>query len=344
MSRSIGQNITSLLPPIILGVILGACARHPHGASSHPSTRSVSLPAGHPPIRAPHRKEVPPPGPDAIHWAQPYILLDGQSGQRISQDSLRQRLQAAQAIYVAETHNEPSHHYVQLQILKQTAQLGPVAVGLEMIQRPYQPGLDAYLEDANENILLQAVEWDKRWGYDFRLYRPIFQWAQKSQSPLIALNAQKELTRAVAREGVSKLTPPLKKSLPKLNLRNERHRSRIELVWLQHAHKTSKRQFQNFYAAQVVWDETMAHSISQYFSSTSKPYKMVVLAGVGHIRYGEGIPDRAMRRGIKKSLTILPLTASSAAELVGSGIADILWVFLPKAPQDKTEPQKNKKK
>jgi hypothetical protein len=54
---------------------------------------------------------------------------------------------------------------------------------------------------------------------------------------------------------------------------------------------------------------------------------MVVLAGAGHVRYGEGIPQRAERRGAGPSLTILPVEREEAIALVGSGVADVLWVF-----------------
>ena len=260
-------------------------------------------------------------------WRRPRVLLDGRTGRRLDEAALTERVREARVIYVGEKHTEPRHHYVQLDVIDRAAKLGSVTIGLEMVQKPFQSALQAFSRSGNEERLLEEVEWETRWGYDFRLYRPIFRYAQRAGLPLVALNAPRELTRTVARRGLSELSAELSAEVPELDLRNVAHRARIRMIWAQHVGPHGNLSFDRFYTAQVIWDETMADSVARALSTSDAPERVVVLAGAGHIRYGEGIPTRAARRGAKPSLTILPLELEEAIDLVGSGVADVLWVF-----------------
>lgn len=308
-----------ILPALTL--LASACA-----TASAPSSQPASLPAGHPDTSKPSDLDLEAPGPLAANWLKSYEVLDGDTGETVDEASLLDRLKTSRAVYVGEAHPKPQHHAVQLAIIDKLRQLGPVEIGLEMVQRPFQPALDRYLASGDEAELLTGAEWKERWGYDFRLYRPIFLYAVTHQIPLRALNARKELTRSVARNGVEALEPELRRDLPELELGLTRHRARLRLVWAQHAGDHGMA-FENFYAAQVVWDESMAESVAQTLKGHDAPERMVVLAGTGHIRYGEGIPSRAKRRGVQGSLTILPMEAQEASLLIGSGAADLIWVL-----------------
>ncbi len=288
------------------------------------------MPPGHPPIGP----DLDDPGPLAERWRRPHFLLDGRTGRRIDEAGLDARLKAARVVYVGEKHDRADHHAVQLAVIERTARLGSAGVGLEMVQRPFQAALDAFLESKDEDGLVEATEWSTRWGYDFRLYRPIFRFAADRSLPLYALNAQKELTRAVARVGPEALPAELASELPELDLEQTAHRARIHMVWAAHAAPHGGMRFDHFYAAQVTWDEAMAESVARHLAAPGGPERVVVLAGTGHVRYGEGIPSRATRRGAAPSLTILPLEPPEAIDLIGSGVADVLWILGDPGPAD----------
>ena len=78
-------------------------------------------------------------------------------------------------------------------------------------------------------------------------------------------------------------------------------------------------EFDDFYAAQCVWEDAMAQAIVENL----KADVMVVLAGNGHIQYKYGIPDRAYRRAEVAFLTIYPANVGSEVDL---GVADYIWV------------------
>ena len=73
---------------------------------------------------------------------------------------------------------------------------------MEFIQRPFQPALDAYISGAiTEREFLKRAEYFDRWGFDYRLYRPIFSFAKEHGIPMVALNAERELAEKVAKVG-----------------------------------------------------------------------------------------------------------------------------------------------
>ena len=78
--------------------------------------------------------------------ALPYQILDGRSGRQVEEAAFWARPQRARAICVGEEHPNPHHHWVQLRVVEEIGKRKPakLALGLEMIQRPFQGPLDDY--------------------------------------------------------------------------------------------------------------------------------------------------------------------------------------------------------
>ncbi|NEO00703.1 MAG: ChaN family lipoprotein, partial [Moorea sp. SIO3I7] len=86
--------------------------------------------------------------------------------------------------------------------------------------------------------------------------------------------------------------------------------------------------FDNFFTAQVLWDETMAEKIA-LFAQANPDYQVVVIAGQGHIIYGYGIPSRVARRFNNQLEQISVLLGVQSEKLAGeNAIADYLWEHL----------------
>ena len=103
--------------------------------------------------------------------------------------------------------------------------------------------------------------------------------------------------------------------------------------------------FDNFFAAQVVWDETMANTIAD-FRAANPTTKVVVLAGQGHVIFGHGIPDRVERRlGSDLESQIVLLHPAPEFTLYGTAIADMFWWSFDPAAHESieipTEPEQN---
>jgi uncharacterized iron-regulated protein len=239
------------------------------------------------------------------------------------------QLAKSRVIYLGETHDSKKDHQAQIELLRALHQQNSkLAIGLEMFQRPFQSGLDRYLAGAiTEEKLREFTEYEQRWGFPWEFYAPIFAFAKKNQLPLVALNAPTEVTRKVSRQGLNSLTPEEQRyiaPIAEICLEPTRYRDRLRKIFDGfHTGKGNNRGFERFFQAQVLWDETMADAIVQFLKK-NPDRQMVVLAGQGHIVYGDGIPSRVARRlpNIKQSIVLLNPSEELLQE---SAIADYFW-------------------
>jgi uncharacterized iron-regulated protein len=145
---------------------------------------------------------------------------------------------------------------------------------------------------------------------------------------VLAINAPKEIVRKIARGGLERLSPDERSRLPQdIDLDNEAHRTYVLEAYKQRAHHTLP-DFDSFYEAQCVWEETMAHNVSAYLKDQKN--KMVVLAGNGHIVNKFGIPLRTTKRVPVSLVTIMPYPLNGKTT-IDKETADYVWLT-PKYP------------
>ncbi len=74
-----------------------------------------------------------------------------------------------------------------LRILRQLAR--PVVLGLECIESKDQKIIDQYMAGKlSEDAFLVKTKWQKRWGFPWENYKPLFDWAKENQIKVVALN------------------------------------------------------------------------------------------------------------------------------------------------------------
>ncbi len=216
-------------------------------------------------------------------------------------DSIFTDLTKQKVVFIGEQHNQFSNHLNQLKIIKAMVKAGKkVAIGMEMFQEPYQKYLDEYITGKiSEKEMLKKTEYFKRWKYNYHLYRPIILYAKRKKLPIVALNIEKEITKKVVREGIDSLDTREKSRVPdSIDFSNTRYKDELRNIFSSHSSKSFKN-FDEFYYAQLLWDETMAKNVSRFLKK-HPDYSMAVLAGNGHVMFGFGIPDRVKRRGIHR--------------------------------------------
>jgi uncharacterized iron-regulated protein len=232
-----------------------------------------------------------------------------------------QKIDAARVLLVGETHTRWDHHLVQLEILKLLYQKSPkLAIGVEWFQQPYQKHLDAYVAgELSEQEMLHLSGYFERWRYDYRLYRPIMQYAREYKIPIIALNASQELSHALSKSGFDDLTAELKDQLPEsYDWSDKEYEKRLRSVFDEHPDYPGE--FEDFLRGQLTWDESMAERAAQYLDKNPES-RLLILAGSGHIMYGSGIPNRIKRRIDVEQVSIL---LSEDLLPVSENIADFL--------------------
>ncbi|WP_457626071.1 ChaN family lipoprotein [Persephonella sp.] len=221
----------------------------------------------------------------------------------IVKDALNHRI-----IYIGEQHTMFSNHAMQLNIIKAVYKKYPdIAVGMEMFQRSKQPVIDRYLRgEIDEKTFLKETEYYKAWKYNYHLYRPIINFCKENGIPIIALNADRELVRKVSQKGIESLSKEEIKKLPEdMDFVNFRYIEYLKSIFAEHGKSvTKKKKFSSFLQSQIIWDETMAETASEYLKNNPDK-KLIVLAGGGHIRFRYGIPSRVERRTGERGLTVL---------------------------------------
>jgi uncharacterized iron-regulated protein len=210
-------------------------------------------------------------------------------------------------VFVGEAHTTYGHHLSQLEIIRRLHEIDPnIAIGMEFFQQPFQQYLDAYSAgELDEKGMLTQTEYYDRWTYDYRLYQPILQYAREHKIPLIALNLPKEITRKVAEQGMAALTEAEKAQVPaEIDDSDAVYRQRMREIFEQHPHSNNQ-DFERFLQVQLLWDEGMAERAARYLEENPER-RLVVLAGIGHVVNGHGIPDRLVRRIPVESAVVLP--------------------------------------
>ncbi|MES9859119.1 MAG: ChaN family lipoprotein [Sedimenticola sp.] len=306
------NRLFSTLLLILLATLLSACGAVGVHGQGHEAL-SVDLGEGlndrsdHKPAKASGPMEV-------LDMSRPSTL-----------DDINSRLLEKRVIYVGETHDNYAHHLKQLEVIERIHRVYPdIAIGMEMFQRPFQETLDTFIAgNLDEKAFLIESEWYERWRYDYRLYRPIIEYARENGIPLVALNASVEIKERVSSVGIEGLTPEERAEVPaEIDRSDALYIERLRKIFSQHPGR-GEDGFVRFLDVQLLWDETMAETVSRYLQNSPKR-KMVVLAGSGHLMYGSGIPRRVERRLGASGAIILP----GANITVEPGVAD--FVLFPK--------------
>lgn len=317
-ARKIRHAVASLLL-LCLSVSFTACSGTSTPLQSHQSDTVSSVSAAQAPSDEMPEEDV-------------SVSNSGSSSENENEQILS-AITDSQIVYLGETHSDPADHTAQLEIIQALNDRNDIVIGLEMFQRPFQPAVDAYLAgEITEAELLEDTEYETRWGYDWAFYAPILRYAKENQIPVLALNTPAEVTRKVATDGLSSLSGEELKHIPPvadIDLTDKDYRATLESIFSAHGGAGHSASFDNFFAAQVLWDETMAEAVADQHQRDPQR-QVIVLAGEGHVAYGYGIPNRVARRlpdVEQDSVLLLPPDAPT-----DEAAADWIWVTSEPSP------------
>jgi uncharacterized iron-regulated protein len=235
-------------------------------------------------------------------------------------DKLAAQLTTKRVVFIGEIHNRYDHHLNQLAIIRRLHELKrDIAIGIEYLPKSAQPQVDDYIAGrTTEQEFLRAVAYYRNWGYDYRLYAPIFRYAREQHISVVPLNVPNALPSAIAKVGIAGLSEKQARELPREREAADRaYRARLRSAF--EAHGAAKPgDFDHFVEAQMVWDEGMAEGAAAYLSA-NPDRGLVILAGSGHVVFGSGIPKRLERRTHATYATVI-----NSGEAIEPGIADYI--------------------
>ncbi len=267
------------------------------------------------PPQAPPAQPAPPPAPPAqAKPAKTYDLSDkpgfcifgGNSGKPFnSEAAFRSVIWKSDVVYVGESHDQIKDHLAQLEALKalRVVRGAKVAVGFEMLNMTLQPLLDDYAAGKiTEEEFLAKADWAKEWGFDFNLYKPIFDYIIQNKFRALALNVPKKIVSKIARAGLAGLDADDKKFLPDpvTITTNKKYLDYLKTSFDGHGSSPMAKMFtwENYLASMAAWNEGMGAKIAE-FVNANPGWSVLVVAGNGHIMYNAAIPASVKARTTK---------------------------------------------
>lgn len=209
-------------------------------------------------------------------------------------DAMAAAIPKGAVVVLGENHGLAVHrdqHVVVLEALRRAGH--KVSVGLEFFPAAFQGAVDAWRAGSlPEADFLTRIGWGSP-SFDF--YRQQASFPMPSEgSRTLALNAARELTSRVAKVGLTGLTPEeLAQLPPNFQLGRDSYRKRFAA---QMPHLPDPSALDRYFAAQSIWDETMAWNATQ-FTKANPDQTLVIVVGEFHAQYGGGLPDRLLARG-----------------------------------------------
>lgn len=269
---------------------------------------------------SPEPKQPPPPEPvpdDVVERAAlPFYTVRAANEVSLDQHEFFDELATNDVVCVAEHHDNPHHHWAQLFVIQELARRSKTSgrelgVGFEMFEARVQETLTRYAAGKlDADALLEGTDYASRWGYPFQYYEPQIVHAVDQGSALVALNASREQVKSVAHGGFSALSERELRLLGGYDLENAEHRAQFDKLMAGHPKMGSLDQM---YAAQVLWDESMAQNAASWLSERFPARQLVILAGTAHC-HRSAIPSRLQRRLAAKVVSVEPLVLSEDTE------------------------------
>ncbi|MCG2725459.1 MAG: ChaN family lipoprotein [Elusimicrobia bacterium] len=230
--------------------------------------------------------------PDAMG----YCLYSAKSQKKMNLKILGKHISASNVVYVGEKHDQIKDHLAQLKALEllYPAKGKKIAVGFEMLNVTLQPILDDYAKgDISEDEFLEKANWEKEWGFDFNLYKPLFDFIREKKLKALALNIPKKIVAKIARIGLEGLMPEDRKFLPE-NIHiptDTKYLNFLKTSFGEHGDSPMSEMFtwENYLVSMSAWNEAMGAKMADFLNK-NKEYSGLVIAGNGHIIYNAGIP------------------------------------------------------
>ncbi len=238
-------------------------------------------------------------------------LYDGSSLQPTALADVIKNVGPGSVLIVSEQHGNQKHYANQKAALRELQQGGrcTVSVGLEFLSYTDQTAITSYSKGSlAEADFLKAVGWG---GNPFADYRDQAQFPSQTGGELLGINAPRSLTGTIAKKGLSALTPDEQRLMPpNFQMGRAEYRERFEQVMGGHIAADA---MERYFAAQSVWDETMAWTSAEFLAAHPS-HCLVIVVGDFHAQYGGGLPDRLRARGVQ-SVTVL-------SQIEGAGLTE----------------------
>ncbi len=225
------------------------------------------------------------------------------------------QLAPARVIYIGETHTSNADHEYQFDVLKGLKARGVAyTIAWEMFDQTQQNTLDAWAaRRLSTDALLEKTDFQRHWGTYSVMYEKILRWSQSEGIPDLALNAPAGLSQKLAQG--QPLDPAEQQLIPTGYHPLAGGFEHFTEQMGQNPHPGAA--LENYYKAQLLWDQTMATRIVDYLAAHPER-KLIVLIGRGHVEGGYGVPAFVSQKTDAQQLVVYPGNAPEGGHPGGS--------------------------
>jgi uncharacterized iron-regulated protein len=240
---------------------------------------------------------------------------DTRAGERLDESALLDRLARGRVVLMGEEHTAMEQKLLHERVLRGLVERnGNVVLGMEFFLRSDREALDRWSAGAlDDDGLLREVGWYDRGSYRWEYYAPVMHAARELGVPVVGLNVDRDIVRAVNRGGLDGLSEAQREEVGPVDVGgSDDHRYLIARYFGETVGLLPPEWFENMYAAQCVWDVAMARSI---LAELPEDGTMLVIVGAGHVAYDVGISrriaDERRSAGLDpiEAVTFVPVTA-----------------------------------
>lgn len=291
--------------------------------------------------------------PEVTGW------FDPDAGVAVDSSALIGALAQRSVVLLGESHPSVEDHRWQLHTVAALFGRNPsMVIGFEMFPRSAQPVLDRWINgELEERAFLEEVNWDEVWGYDAKLYLPIFHFARQNRIPMLAINVNRALVARVGDEGWANIPVAEREDVSDPAPVSDTYRHELAHVYqikqaadadMSHEglsmddsdHERfdeifEEPEFQRFVEAQSTWDRAMAEGLATGLK-TSRATLAVGIMGSGHVAYGSGVAHQLVDLGVTEVATAIPIATHHGCEAIQTGVADVVFI-LPEIPPGKPD-------
>ncbi len=307
------------------------------------------------------------PGCAVSEWKSTYGLnhtltgkiWDVSAASTIDRTALVSRLAHARFVLLGENHDNPDHHRLQAELLRQLIDIGRrPAVGVEMIDIDDAPAIAKHLATAPKDAagLGEVVGWNRRGWPDWKFYQPIAQVAIEAGLPIVAMNLRRATVETLRRDGIAGLERDVVRQLdldrpvpPGI------WRKMADEIRMSHCGYASEDRQEIMIIIQRARDARMADRMI----AAGRHDGMVLVVGAGHTRTDYGIPTHLRTNAREQTLVSLAFLEVQGGKTVPEAYAvrfardmlpfDYVWFTARRANLDpceefKTQLERLKKK
>lgn len=275
-----------------------------------------------------------------------WLALDAPTPRPVPANELIAEIARRDVVLLGERHDATDDHRWQLHTLAALQALRPkMVIGFESFPRRVQPVLDRWVAgELSETQFLEQSEWAKVWRFPAKLYFPLFQFARMHRIPMVALNVERELTQAIAKEGWQGVPEAKREGVSRPAPASQAYKKALFDVYLGHRKETGESEgpeavglddpdFVRFVESQTTWDRAMAEALARHV----RPGGEVLIVGImgnGHVENGYGVRHQLRDLGVTNVGALIPVDAKGDCANLKPGLADAVFA-LPEVPQAK---------